>query len=84
MSKRKRETEPAIVSADTPPDEPAKQVDDVIPIMLEPRTYEIGIDVTQAEFDQALYGLGFDGAETYEMWQTFNQMGSVNIRLKKP
>ena len=82
MSKRKPEREPPIVTGEPPNEIPATTEDSTI-FVLEAKPYEVDIKMTQAEFDQALYGLGFDGAEAYEMWAAFNQHASVTIRLKK-
>jgi len=47
------------------------------------KRFEVTLDVNQAQFDAALYGLGCDAGMTYEMWQIFLRNGAVSIRIKK-
>lgn len=49
----------------------------------EPKVFEVTVDMTQAQFDDALYRLGFDGAQTYQMWVALNADGIIVVRLKK-
>ena len=74
-------TQPAAESVSELKDEREQKAEELVrnPI----RVFEKTLDMTQSAFDVALYGLGFDGGATAEMWRVYNTDGNITVRLKK-